>query len=483
MAAVVSSRTAGDDEVEALALSPAASGPASRRPLGDVLRGLGDSVAWGDRHRVLVRQPPFSRCTRSEIRRLLAWGEVLDVRAGEVLTREGSVACWLFVVLEGELVESTGGLDIGRVGAGGHVGAEAVLGFAPQPTTVRTGGRTIVFCLGRRYVMSIAHLPGVLPALIPGTAGETYAATRRRLMADGDAAWRVEAARWPAGPPAGRSEALLARSAGASAVGRSEFQRLAAEACRPAGTAPALQASATRPPWRWRRPVVAALAAIVALVMAVVGILYHPPIALVLPGETFDVAEDIAIEGVDTMPLNGRYLATPVRYVRPNLLGALVAKVRGETSTPVRRLEPDERVAAQRRGGEAFAESQLRAVRAAASAAGLDPDHLPFTVSFDERRLQGGSAGLAYALALTDLLDSADLAGGRTMVATGVLSADGEVLPVLFPAVKARAVRARGAALFLVPALQADAVRSADTAIEGVTSVADALDRLRIAAR
>jgi PDZ domain-containing protein len=47
---------------------------------------------------------------------------------------------------------------------------------------------------------------------------------------------------------------------------------------------------------------------------------------------------------------------------------------------------------------------------------------LPFQVRFSERPdVAGPSAGLAYALAIADLLDQGDYARGRTVAATGTI--------------------------------------------------------------
>src|SRR5438477_4793434 len=117
------------------------------------------------------------------------------------------------------------------------------------------------------------------------------------------------------------------------------------------------------------------------------------------------------------------------------------------------------------------------AVAAAAAADGLDPARLH--VSIRDRGLIGPSAGLVYALALTDMLDHVDLARGRVIAATGELDAGGRVWPVGFVAVKAEAARSAHAALLLVPGSEESQARLSGGTVRGVLSVTDALRLLR----
>ena len=61
------------------------------------------------------------------------------------------------------------------------------------------------------------------------------------------------------------------------------------------------------------------------------------------------------------------------------------------------------------------------------------------------------SAGLAYAFAVTDMLDRTDDARSRKVATTGTIEADGSVGAVGGVHEKAIAVRDAGAKVFLVP--------------------------------
>lgn len=105
---------------------------------------------------------------------------------------------------------------------------------------------------------------------------------------------------------------------------------------------------------------------------------------------------------------------------------------------------------------------------------------LPFTVRFRPRPDVGGpSAGLAYALALTDVLDATDDARGRAVAATGTVSADGTVGPVGGVQEKAVAAADAGAGLLLVPRREAGSAGEPRLPTYGVGSLAQALAVLR----
>jgi PDZ domain-containing protein len=108
---------------------------------------------------------------------------------------------------------------------------------------------------------------------------------------------------------------------------------------------------------------------------------------------------------------------------------------------------------------------------------------LPFQVQFTERPEVGGpSAGLAYALAVADLLAERDYASGRTIAATGTIQADGDVGEVGGVEQKAIAARRAGARLFLVPRPELQEARGVGLDVQGVNRLEQALRLLAPAA-
>lgn len=106
---------------------------------------------------------------------------------------------------------------------------------------------------------------------------------------------------------------------------------------------------------------------------------------------------------------------------------------------------------------------------------------LPFDIKFRSREIGGPSAGLAYALAISDLLDNGDYAQSRTVAATGTIDLDGIVGDVGGLAQKASGAERRGADLFLVPSSEVSAARSTDLPVRGVASLAAAIMELQAA--
>jgi Lon-like protease len=103
----------------------------------------------------------------------------------------------------------------------------------------------------------------------------------------------------------------------------------------------------------------------------------------------------------------------------------------------------------------------------------------PFTIQFKSRSVGGPSAGLAYALAITDALDAMDDARGRSIAATGTINPGGDVGPVGGVAEKAIAASGAGARLLLVPSEEVRDVRSPSLQVRGVSTLTAALRVLR----
>lgn len=103
---------------------------------------------------------------------------------------------------------------------------------------------------------------------------------------------------------------------------------------------------------------------------------------------------------------------------------------------------------------------------------------LPFQIRFAERGDVGGpSAGLAYALAVADLLHRHDYASGRTIAATGTIDITGSIGQVSGVTQKTVAADRAGADLFVVPAAEVrEARRFDDVPIHGTQNLEQALD-------
>lgn len=102
----------------------------------------------------------------------------------------------------------------------------------------------------------------------------------------------------------------------------------------------------------------------------------------------------------------------------------------------------------------------------------------PIDVTIDSGTVGGPSAGLAFTLAVLDVLTSGELTGGHKVAVTGTMALDGTVGPVGGGAQKAIAVRDAGYDTFLVPLDELAEVREAvghDVRVIAVGSLEEAL--------
>lgn len=104
-----------------------------------------------------------------------------------------------------------------------------------------------------------------------------------------------------------------------------------------------------------------------------------------------------------------------------------------------------------------------------------------FSIDVDSGSVGGPSAGLAFTLAMIDLLTEGDLVGGGEIAVTGTMGLNGCVGPIGGMKQKAIAVSDTDAKAFIVPASQADealAHASSDLVVIPVHGLDDALDAL-----
>ena len=104
----------------------------------------------------------------------------------------------------------------------------------------------------------------------------------------------------------------------------------------------------------------------------------------------------------------------------------------------------------------------------------------PFPVQIDTGQVGGPSAGLAFTLALLDVLTPGEMTGGAQVAVTGTIDGLGNVGPIGGIGQKAAAVRDAGADVFIVPATEADDARAhaGDVKVVGVETLDDALREL-----
>lgn len=418
-----------------------------------------DPLRWEPGHERLAALSVFAACSRSDIRALGRAGDECFVPAGTVLCREGRIGYWLFVVTSGSVQLRTGsGAPVATLRAGSQFGDVAITGFGPLAVTAVVTEDATVFVLGRRYVLDLVHsMPGFRSGLFPGVSTDAeFRGVVRELREAGMAAWsalprqavdellagdRVEQL-----PPTLVAVPTRARSAAGEP---SPF----ASALDPGGPSGSVSPYVAAPAQPLDRRVVAGLVGAVLAVVVVFALSFHPNVLVVRPSGSIDVSGDLSATapgtGVSFHPPRGRYIVTAVDIEETNVVGLMLAIVRGDEVVP-RAHDAAGPVSDSEAGRVTYRESQRLATTLVARRAGIDPSSV--RVQFRDRGLTGPSAGLLYALVLADMADVVAVPRGRVVAATGELDASGGVRSVGFVQVKRRVAREAGATVFLVPA-------------------------------
>ncbi len=104
----------------------------------------------------------------------------------------------------------------------------------------------------------------------------------------------------------------------------------------------------------------------------------------------------------------------------------------------------------------------------------------PYEVEIDSGDVGGPSAGLAFTLAILDVLTPEDLTGGRSVATTGTIDLGGHVGPVGGVPQKTVAARRAGVELFIVPSVEAEEAReyAGDMEIAAADTLEEALEVL-----
>ena len=80
--------------------------------------------------------PLFSRCSRSEVKRIAMLADEIDLKAGKTLTREGERGDEFFVILEGEADVRSASSVLQPLGSGDFLGEIALVTDVPRTATV-----------------------------------------------------------------------------------------------------------------------------------------------------------------------------------------------------------------------------------------------------------------------------------------------------------------------------------------------------------
>lgn len=113
----------------------------------------------------------LSRLTPAQASLLIAQGNFIEARAGEILTREGQPVESLHFLVEGVAAVLIDEAVVGRLGPGDLIGEAVLLGDAPASATVRLAGdrNRLWFAPKDRLAAFLAAQPGIAAELNAAT--------------------------------------------------------------------------------------------------------------------------------------------------------------------------------------------------------------------------------------------------------------------------------------------------------------------------
>jgi serine/threonine protein phosphatase PrpC len=113
----------------------------------------------------------FRQLDYAELMRLLAVTEMVAVKEGDVIAREGQAANSMYVVLSGRVAIERGGNRISESGAGTHFGDVSLMSRAPRASTATAVTETRLLRLRRDHMFALARRePEIAVKLLLGFA-------------------------------------------------------------------------------------------------------------------------------------------------------------------------------------------------------------------------------------------------------------------------------------------------------------------------
>ncbi|HEU4536869.1 MAG TPA: cyclic nucleotide-binding domain-containing protein, partial [Polyangiaceae bacterium] len=104
---------------------------------------------------LLLRMPLFARLSERELLRVMQIADVRTAAPGEAVIREGDRGEELYIVLEGRLRVTRGGVLLNAFGPGDHVGEMALIRNSTRSATVTSEGDSELIVVRRRDFFEI----------------------------------------------------------------------------------------------------------------------------------------------------------------------------------------------------------------------------------------------------------------------------------------------------------------------------------------
>jgi CRP-like cAMP-binding protein len=128
-------------------------------------------MAKNNYHEYLKQVPLFADLSRSELDHVAQAATDLNLDAGDVLMREGSLANEMVIVVDGALEVTRDGQHIADIGPGGFAGEMALLTHSHRNSTVTTKTScSILHIDGRAFSALLADVPEIAVKMLPVVA-------------------------------------------------------------------------------------------------------------------------------------------------------------------------------------------------------------------------------------------------------------------------------------------------------------------------
>jgi CRP-like cAMP-binding protein len=120
----------------------------------------------------LLRKSPFlSGCSRTDLRQVGRLADEVDVKAGHVLFREGTVGSEFFVVVSGSIRIERGGKTLRTLGPGDFTGDIALITERPRTATATAETDSRLLVLGHREFHSLMdQFPSIRMSVLESVA-------------------------------------------------------------------------------------------------------------------------------------------------------------------------------------------------------------------------------------------------------------------------------------------------------------------------
>lgn len=129
--------------------------------------------------RLLAGVDLFSGCSKSELSRIAALVDEIDVPAGRELTREGESGWEFFVIADGKAKATRKGRRIASFGPGSFFGEMALLDQGPRSATVSAEtDMQLLVLTSRGFFTLVDDTPSVARKVLAGMAERLRAAER-----------------------------------------------------------------------------------------------------------------------------------------------------------------------------------------------------------------------------------------------------------------------------------------------------------------